>query len=100
MAALLLKTDGQQIEVKPANGTDFTLEELYQYCGSPVDIQRLPKTGGIMVVNDEAKLTGLPINVEASKLWLKNYPLDEFPINNHGTIAGDVLVCKSSKMVR
>lgn len=84
---------------EPENGKTFTLSELRRIVGGTIDIQKLPKTGGRMVVNDDGKLLGLPVNKEASKVWRKNYPISEFPENNDGLIVGNVLIA-DGRMLR
>lgn len=84
------------IEVEPNNGTDFTLEELQHIVDGAMDIQKLPKSGLIMVLNDEGKLNGLPKNEKATELWKENYPIAEFPENNDELVVGTVLVCDPS----
>lgn len=91
--AEVLKADGSRIVVEPNNGKSFTLEELRSIVGGTIDIQKLPKTGGKVVVNDNGELDGLPVNEAASALWRENYPIEEYPHNNDGTLVGDVLVC-------
>lgn len=95
--AQLLTTDGTVTDIAPANGKDFKLKELYALVGSPVDFARLP-SGRVMVVNDNGKLTGLPVNLQASRVWQHEYPIEKYPHNNDQTIVGDVIVC-DSKMV-
>lgn len=77
--AQIIKTTGEVIETSPANGTDFSLEELRAVVGGFIEIVHL-RDGRLMVVNEEGKLDGLPINELASNL----YP---------DLIVGDVLVC-------
>ena len=78
--AQIIKTTGEIIETEPSNGTDFSLTELQAVVGGFIEVVHLPD-GRLMVVNDEGKLNGLPINPKASEL----YP---------DIIVGDVLVCE------
>lgn len=89
--AKFFPVEGAVREVKPANGVSFTYEELRAFIGGIIQIVPMP-SGLEMVVHDEGKLIGLPVNVEASKYWLKEYPMDQYPHNNHGTVAGPALV--------
>lgn len=95
--AKLLKADGAEQEVYPADGKKFTLSELRALCGGTVDIQMKPQWGRgarqVIVVNDNGKLCGLPVNARASELWRKWYPIARYPHNNDGILVGDVLVC-------
>ncbi len=84
--AQIIKTDGTKIDVTPQNGRDFQLSELQKVvCGYIETVNTID--GRLMIVNEEGKLKGLPINEEATKL-----------IRND-VIVGDVLVC-SRKQIR
>ena len=87
------------IRVSPNNGTDFTMEELQHIVGGTFDIQKLPGTGEIMVLNDNGVLDGLPVNIAATAIWRKAYPIAEYPINNGQLVVGTVIVCDAD-MVR
>lgn len=80
-----IKTNGERIEVQPKNGTDFSLEELQGFVGGYIEIVRMDDEH-LMVVNEEGKVYGLPINMTASMLIMRD------------TIVGDVLVCKSNEI--
>jgi hypothetical protein len=94
MKAEVIQASGYRYPIEPENGKSFTLQELRRIVGGTIDIQRLPKTGGKMVLNDDGKIMRppLPVNQIASKIWQKNYPIAEFPIGNDETIVGDVLI--------
>lgn len=83
--AQIIKTTGEIIETEPSNGTDFSLTELQAVVGGFIEVVHLPD-GRLMVVNEEGKLNGLPINPKASEL----YP---------DIIVGDVLVCEHYEIV-
>lgn len=83
--AQIIKTTGKIIETEPSNGTDFSLTELQAVVGGFIEVVHLPD-GRLMVVNDEGKLNGLPVNPKASEL----YP---------DIIVGDVLVCEHYEIV-
>lgn len=90
--ALWIKTDGEVKEVRPENGRDFTLEEMYKYTGCTcVDILNLP-SGRAMIVDDNGKNEGRKYNENASQIFREEYPIEKYPMNNDQTIVGDVLV--------
>lgn len=79
-----IKTNGETIDVKPKNGTDYSLEELQGFVGGYIEIVRIDDER-LMVVNEEGKLNDLPINSIAT------YMAREL-------IVGDVLVCKANEV--
>jgi hypothetical protein len=84
MYAKLYKTDGTILDVVPANGTDFQLKELQEMVGGYIEI--IPVSNGkIMVLDDEGKLKGKPINDVATMIFMR--------AGFYDTIVGDVLVC-------
>lgn len=89
--ATLLKADGTRQEVWPGSGEAFTLEEMQAYVGGLISI--LDVGEGIMVLNDEGKLEGLPFNRQATRI-ARPYL---FPFDSG--IVGDVLIiCEEAQM--
>lgn len=84
----LIKADGTTVEVRPNNGTDYTLEELQGFVGGYIEIVPTYKDDEILVVNEEGKLEGLPFNKEATLLARISWDY----------IAGDALLCKSREV--
>ena len=94
MKAKLLKTNLEVIDVTPQNGTDFSLDELRGFVGGHIEIVDL-YNGQIMVVNEEGKLMGLPVNALATNcLSLISQKRGVTDI-----IVGNVLLC-DSEMVK
>lgn len=96
--ALLIATNGTVGEVKPENGTSFSLEELQGFVGGYIQIlnrlKRADFNGGvffkvrpdthIMVINEEGKNDDLPFNSIATNIY--EYGDDD-------PIVGDVVIC-------
>lgn len=78
-------------EVQPKNGTDFSLKELQGYIGGHIEIVPLTKDR-LMIVDEEGKLKGLPLNIPATKI----YNDESFCVTD--TIVGNALVCKRSEV--
>ena len=89
MATLLKVIRGGQAvvekAVEPENGSDFSLKELQTMVGGCIEIVNLP-SGKIMVVNEEGRLIGLPINSIATELY-------------GGLIVGNALVCNKNQVL-
>lgn len=94
--AKIIFTDGRVVNTRPANGKDFSLEEMQDIVGGSIDIQQLPKSEQVIVLNDNGKLEGKEVNELATKVWKENYPISEYPFNNDELIVGTVLICDSS----
>jgi hypothetical protein len=61
--AKLIKADGTQIDIQPANGRVFSLAELQNYVGGYIELVIMRTVGGevvhdrVMFVNEEGKLS-------------------------------------------
>lgn len=92
------------VEVSPANGKAFTLEELQGFVAGPgedrgtIDIQELPKSGMRLVLNDNGKNIGCVKNNLATELWKEEYPIADYPFNNDELIVGTVLVASPAEL--
>ena len=108
--------DGRQEERAPANGQDYSLEEMQAIVGGYIETVPCKQPGMMMVVNEEGKLLGLPRNDKATALaalptsadlaalrlmWgddvilIGDHPLDS---EAEDYIAGDVLVCENKQV--
>lgn len=84
--ALLIKSDGSVKPIVPANGRDFTMEELQGYVEGLIQIIDLTSEA-IMVVNEEGKGV-LPPNGMATVIAKASNAI--FP---HDYIAGNAVMC-------
>lgn len=86
--AILIKTDGRMQGVRPANGGDFSLEELQGFVEGLIEIIDLTPNV-IMVVNEEGKglLEPNPAATVIAKARGAIFP--------HDYIAGNALMCPS-----
>ena len=82
----ILLTNGEILSRKPAGDT-YTLDELQTIVGGYIEIIRLP-ANLLMVLNEEGKLKGLPLNERATALTRGILADDDL-------IVGDVLVCEA-----
>lgn len=89
--AEIIKTDGMRQPVQPANGTDFTLEEMQAIVGGDIELVFLNETE-IMVVNEEGKINDLAYNPAATHIFKENHP----GVSDY--IVGDVLVCNDEQI--
>jgi hypothetical protein len=89
--AIFIQTDGTIKEVTPNDKKCFSYEELKTFIGGIIQIVPMP-SGKELVCHDEGKLIGLAENVEATKIWKKEYPIEKYPNNNDELIVGNVLI--------
>ena len=80
--AKIIYANGTTKDVAPKNGK----EELREIVGGYIEIVQPKDAKKIMVINEEGKLLGLELNLEATKYY------GQFPFD---VIVGDVLYCDS-----
>ena len=77
-------------DVQPANGSDFSLEELQGYVEGYIEIVDL-NDGRIMVVNEEGLNEGLPVNPLATAIFQERTGVADY-------IVGNVLICDAEQV--
>jgi hypothetical protein len=85
--AELIKASGEVTDTQPTKGgkrPKFTLEELQGFVGGYIELVDLGSRD-VMVVNEEGRIHGLPINMKASA-------------RANRLIVGDVVVCKRGEV--
>lgn len=82
--AMIIRSNFTSEQVTPANGTNFSLEELQAIVGGYIELVQLPQDME-MYCNEEGKLKGLPYNSVATALTRKVLAASD-------EIVGDVIV--------
>ena len=90
--ATIFHTDGFREKVTPANGSDFRLEEMQRMVGGIIEIVYFDDNT-VMVINEEGKLLGLPLNRDATAIFRAHYP------DSDDYIVGDALVCSDEQIL-
>jgi hypothetical protein len=89
------RVDGTSQVVFPKNGRDFSLEELKYYIGGGyIELVNLDSDSW-MVVDEDGKSKNLPINHNATKLYLGTAVKNGY---RSDVIVGDILVCSKSEI--
>jgi len=86
---LLIKSSGETLEVKPANGKNFSLKEAQSFVGGYVEM--LNVNGKKYLMNEEGLLHRLPVNEKATEELSKEYGREVKPI------VGDVLILSNEE---
>jgi hypothetical protein len=56
--------------------------------------------GDYMIINEEGKLIGLPINEEASQLWKDTFDNDNYITGRKDWVAGNAILIKKQALKR
>jgi hypothetical protein len=88
--AKIYKTNGEIVDIEPKNGKDFQLKELNDIVGGYIELVTLTNDE-FMVVNEEGKIMGLPVNANATEIYHRE-------VGRWDYIVGDCLICKTSQI--
>jgi hypothetical protein len=88
MGAKLYRVDGTIKKIEPQNGNTFSLEEMQNFVDGYIEVVNMG-TKKFMIVNEEGKISGLPVNFMATELHKKQK-------GYHELIVGDVIICDKS----
>ena len=100
MKAKLIKAGSDElIEIEPKDGRYFSLEEMQGYVGGYIEVLT-PEgiSGARLVVNEEGKLIGLPVNTLATAIWQEF--ADPGSQRMGDPVVGDVILCHDSQLER
>ncbi len=56
--------------------------------------------GDYLIINEEGKLIGLPINEQATKLWKETFDNDNFIIGRNDFVVGPAILIKKQALKR
>lgn len=81
----IIRADGTRQAYPPADGQHYTLEELKRAIGGGYIEIVQTRDGRLMVIDEEGKLKGFPVNPVATALYR---------FGDQDPIVGDALVCE------
>ena len=76
-----------------------TLESAQEFVGGYVEGITFPN-GDYLIVNEEGKLMGLPLNPEATLLWRLTFDNDNFITGRKDFVAGPAILIKQKALKR
>ena len=74
-----------------------TLEEAQDFVGGMVEGITFPN-GDYMIINEEGKLIGLPLNEEASQLWKDTFDNDNYIFGRDDFVVGNAILIKKKAL--
>ena len=76
-----------------------TLEQAQEFVGGMVQGIEFPN-GDYMLMNEEGKLLGLPVNEEATKLWRSTFTKDKYLFGYDDWVSGPAILIKHKALKR
>jgi hypothetical protein len=80
--ATFLRATGEREVISPANGVNWSLEELQRLVGGYIEVGRTT-AGQFLVLDEEGKLKRKPLNIAATRIY---------QYGRHDPIVGDVVI--------
>ena len=74
-----------------------TLKEAQAYVGGYVEGISFPN-GDYLIINEEGKLIGLPLNEQASKLWKDTFDNDNYITGRDDFVVGNAILIKKQAL--
>ena len=71
--------------------------EVKEFVGGMVEAVTFPN-GDLLLLNEEGKLMGLPLNEKASKLWKDTFDNDNYITGRDGFVVGPAILIKKQAL--
>ena len=75
------------------------LKQAQEFVGGMVQGIEFPN-GDYMIMNEEGKLLGLPVNEEATKLWRSTFTKDQYLFGYDDWVSGPAILIKHKALKR
>ena len=76
-----------------------TLKSAQEFVGGYVEGIAFPN-GDYLIINEEGKLIGLPINEQATKLWKDTFDNDNYITGRDDFVVGNAILIKKASLKR
>ena len=90
-----LSIDANEFVVIDDVKNEPTLKSAQDFVGGYVQGITFPN-GDYLIINEEGKLMGLPINEQATKLWKETFDNDNFITGRNDFVVGPAILIKKS----
>ena len=94
-----LNTKAAEFKIITDSKDEPTLESAQQFVGGYVEGIPFPN-GDYLIVNEEGKLMGLPLNPEATTLWRATFDNDNFITGRKDFVVGPAILIKKDALKR
>ena len=94
-----LNTKEVEFKIITDSKDEPTLESAQEFVGGYVEGIPFPN-GDYLIVNEEGKLMGLPLNPEATTLWRATFDNDNFITGRKDFVVGPAILIKKDALKR
>ena len=90
-------TEVSEFKIIDAEKNTPTLKEAQDFVGGYVECIRWPN-GDLLIINEEGKLMGLPLNPEATALWRATFDNDNYVTGRKDFVVGPAILIKKAAL--
>ena len=90
-------TDQDQFKIIDDEKNTPSLKEAQDFVGGMVEVVSFPN-GDLLLLNEEGKLMGLPLNPEATTLWRMTFTKDKYAFGYDDFVVGPAMVIKKNAL--
>ena len=94
-----VNTDASEFKIVSDSKDEPTLESAQEFVGGYVEGITFPN-GDYLIINEEGKLKGLPLNPEATALWRATFDNDNYITGRKDFVVGPAILIKAKALKR
>ena len=94
-----INTKASEFKIIEDSKDEPSLKEAQEFVGGYVEGITFPN-GDYLIINEEGKLIGLPLNPEATLLWRTTFDNDNFITGRKDWVAGPAILIKHKALKR
>ena len=92
-----INTDAAEFKIIEDSKDEPTLKQAQEFVGGYVEGITFPN-GDYLIINEEGKLKGLPLNPEATALWKATFDNDNFVTGRKDFVVGPAMLIKKQAL--
>ena len=92
-----INTDQNEFKIIEDSKDEPSLEQAQKFVGGYVEGITFPN-GDYLIINEEGKLMGLPINEQATKLWKDTFDNDNYVTGRNDFVVGPAILIKKAAL--
>ena len=94
-----LNTKSSEFKIIEDSKDEPTLESAQKFVGGYVEGITFPN-GDYLIINEEGKLKGLPVNEDATNLWRSTFTEDKYAFGFDDFVVGPAILIKANALKR
>ena len=94
-----INTTAAEFKIIEDSKDEPSLKEAQEFVGGYVEGITFPN-GDYLIINEEGKLKGLPLNPEATALWKATFDNDNFITGRNDFVVGPAILIKKAALKR